>query len=74
MCSPGTRRLDLSMFKEFRATERYRLQFRAEGFNVFNNPAFQAPGNTQGAGNFGRIDSTYSGSQRKFQFALKLMF
>jgi Carboxypeptidase regulatory-like domain/TonB dependent receptor len=41
---PGFHRLDFSLFKEFRFSERYRLQFRAEMFNIFNHPNFNAPG------------------------------
>lgn len=33
---PPTRRVDLTLSKNFRFSERYRLQLRAEGFNVFN--------------------------------------
>jgi Carboxypeptidase regulatory-like domain/TonB dependent receptor len=41
---PGFHRLDFSLFKEVALTERYRLQFRAEMFNILNHPNFNAPG------------------------------
>lgn len=41
---PGVINLDLSVFREFRMTERFRMQFRAEGFNVTNTPHFWSPG------------------------------
>jgi hypothetical protein len=41
---PGFHRLDLSLFKDFRFAERYRVQFRSEFFNVLNHPNFNAPG------------------------------
>ena len=41
---PGFDRLDFSLFKDFRLSERYRLQFRSEFFNIFNHPNFNAPG------------------------------
>jgi hypothetical protein len=41
---PGFHRLDFSIFKEIPFSERYRLQFRAEIFNIFNHPNFNAPG------------------------------
>ena len=41
---PGFHRLDFSLFKELAFSERYRLQFRAEIFNIFNHPNFNAPG------------------------------
>src|SRR5262249_21647123 len=43
--SPGQRNVDFSMFKNFRITERFGLQFRAELFNAFNTPYFNAPNN-----------------------------
>ena len=41
---PGFHRLDFSTFKDFRLTERFTMQFRAEFFNIFNHPNFNAPG------------------------------
>jgi hypothetical protein len=41
---PGFHRLDFSIFKDFPFKERFRLQFRAEIFNIFNHPNFNAPG------------------------------
>ncbi len=85
---PGFHRLDLSLFKNFPITERVRMEFRAEFFNVFNHPNFNQPnfgGNgvvaVGGSGSF--IDSTFGeiGSTRdnpldprEIQFALKLYF
>jgi hypothetical protein len=36
--------MDLSLYKNFRMTERYNVQFRWEAFNVFNTPYFGTPG------------------------------
>ncbi len=83
---PGFHRLDFSLFKNFQITERIRLEFRSEFFNLTNTPNFSPPGF---AGNgvtaapgaldytnaaFGRITSTRDGQndQREIQFALKL--
>jgi len=41
---PGFHRLDFSVFKNFVLTERFKLQFRTEIFNIFNHPNFNAPG------------------------------
>ncbi|MEX2304261.1 MAG: TonB-dependent receptor [Bryobacterales bacterium] len=71
---PGISTLDLSLFKDFRITERYRVQFRAETFNMTNTPQFNAPGSTQGNGDFGQINSTRAGTNRQWQFALRFMF
>ncbi len=41
---PSFKRLDLSTFKDFVLSERFRLQFRAEFFNILNHPNFNSPG------------------------------
>jgi hypothetical protein len=85
---PGFNRLDFSIFKDIPLSERFRLQFRAEIFNIFNHPNFNAPnfgGNgvvaISGSGNFnsstfGEIGSTRDApyDPRQIQFALKLYF
>jgi hypothetical protein len=40
--------MDVSLTKNFRITETKILQFRAEGFNVFNHMVLGVPGNTNG--------------------------
>ncbi len=40
---PPQRRLDFSVFKDFSVTERIRIQFRTEVFNLFNTPNFGNP-------------------------------
>jgi hypothetical protein len=85
---PSYHRLDFSTFKDFPITERVKLQFRAEIFNIFNHPAFNAPGFggngvvaipnslNYSSSNFGEIgsnrDSPYD--PRQIQFALKLYY
>ena len=85
---PGFHRLDLSFFKDIPITERFRVQFRTEIFNIFNHPNFNAPnfgGNgvvaISGSGNFtnksfGEIGSTRDApyDPRQIQFALKLYY
>lgn len=39
---PSTRRVDLTVSKNFRFSERYRLQLRAEAFNLFNWTNYRA--------------------------------
>jgi hypothetical protein len=71
---PPTRTADFSIFKDFAFTERWRLEFRGESFNIANTPQFGFPdGNLQDA-NFGKITSTNTGSERHIQFALRLQF
>ncbi|MDQ2711797.1 MAG: TonB-dependent receptor [Acidobacteriota bacterium] len=70
---PGFINTDLGAFKNFNLTERFRLQFRAEFFNIFNNVNFGNPDSTLGDTNFGAILGT-ANAQRQIQFALKLAF
>ncbi len=71
---PGVNSSDASLIKEIRSTERIRLQFRAEGFNIMNTPQFWPPNNALGPTSFGKISSTRLSSNRQLQFALKLLF
>jgi len=74
--APGIRNLDFSVFKDFKITERQRIQFRSEWLNLSNTPRFAVGsiGNTQGNSNFGRLTATLPGSARNVQFALRYMF
>src|SRR5207248_7091748 len=40
---PGIQMTDLSLFKQFKLTERCLMQFRTEFFNAFNHPNFANP-------------------------------
>jgi hypothetical protein len=71
---PPTRNLDLSIFKDFPFTERFKVQFRAEGYNLTNTPQFYFPDNTLGDAKFGQVTATQTGTERHIQFALRLMF
>ncbi|MBZ5593546.1 MAG: TonB-dependent receptor [Acidobacteriia bacterium] len=73
--APGAKTLDFSLFKDFALTERWKVQFRAESFNLTNTPQFTTPDNNLSDGtNFGRITGTQPGSERHIQFALRLQF
>ncbi|MDR3718003.1 MAG: TonB-dependent receptor [Bryobacteraceae bacterium] len=71
---PGAHTLDLSLFKDFVFTERIKMQFRAESFNLSNTPQFGFPDNTLGDANFGKVTSTNAGTERHIQFSLRLQF
>jgi len=75
---PGSVNLDFSLFKDVTLYERFRLQFRAEAFNLTNTPTFFLPsatnaGLTIGNPNFGRLTSS-SATGRQIQFGLKFIF
>ncbi len=71
---PGFSNTDFSLFKEFALSESFRLQFRAEAFNIFNDHSFGQPGNLNFEGaNFSQI--TYERNNARIgQFALKLFY
>jgi hypothetical protein len=78
---PGVNKWDLSLFKNFTAGEKVRVQFRAELFNAFNHPSFRIPGNaltttstgvTPSANNFGVITNTRDA--RVMQLVLRTTF
>ncbi|MGH9581649.1 MAG: carboxypeptidase regulatory-like domain-containing protein, partial [Bryobacteraceae bacterium] len=74
MTGPPTRNLDFSVFKDFDFTERWKLEFRGEAFNLTNTPQFNTPDNNLQDANFGKITGTAAGSSRTLQFALRVMF
>jgi len=86
---PKWKSVDLSIFKDFTLTEKTRLSFRAEAYNLSNTPNFALPNNTISAWTvsrqpsgvptraaaFGQITATNIGfTPRVMQLALKLTF
>jgi hypothetical protein len=86
---PGAWTFDLALSKDFPVTERLRLQFRAEGFNIFNHANMYVNGfnsdavNAAGGpvvitgkkGGLGSSANDGNHDERRFgQFALRLLF
>jgi hypothetical protein len=76
---PSFHNTDLSITKSLTMAQRYRLQFRADIFDVFNHPNLGPPGNIVGSPTFGQISRTRlptgeAGSSRQIQLAVKLSF
>jgi hypothetical protein len=69
---PGTISVDLSAFKNFSFTERTKIQFRTEFFNMINHPNFRSPSTTYDSSNPGEL--TAAGTSRQIQVALKFLF
>ena len=71
--SNWNRNLDLSVFRQFPITERFRVEFRFEAFNVTNTPVWAVPVSSLEAPNFGQVTHT-ANVARQLQFGLKLYF
>lgn len=74
---PSYVNLDAGLFKNFNLSERYRLQFRSEYFNLLNNHIFNGIGTTVNTPGFGVASGTVSQngvSARVIQFALKFFW
>jgi hypothetical protein len=72
---PGLDNYDMALLKSVPLTESKSLQFRMEGFNVFNHAQFFGPTAVNGNMNsstFGQVVS--AGSPRLLQAAIKLIF
>ncbi len=82
--APGTNVVDFSLLKNIPFTERQRLQFRTEFFNLFNHTNFDFPerictisatapaGSSCAPGTFGRLSAARD--PRILQFGLKYLF
>ncbi|HLJ14236.1 MAG TPA: hypothetical protein VKV15_07050, partial [Bryobacteraceae bacterium] len=82
--NPGLFNVDMAAIKYIRITERMKLQFRAEFFNLLNNVNFTVPGlgsgnpnesaagTKVGTGSFGKL--TVAADPRILQFGLKFIF
>ena len=69
---PNANSWNASFFKNTTLHERYRLQFRAEFFNLMNHPIWAAPGATINTSTFG-VTAQKNGN-RTGQLGLKLLF
>jgi outer membrane receptor protein involved in Fe transport len=71
---PAQQNIDMSIIKKIPLpSERTRMEFRAEFFNLFNTPQFADPATNLSSSTFGQISST-SVNPRFVQLALKLSF
>ncbi len=81
---PGAWQMDFGVGKRIALSERARLEFRSECFNIFNHSQYGLPQATFGVPGFGSIIQTVntttpvspvgSGTPREIQFALKFSF
>ncbi len=77
---PGWYEIDTALQKAFALTERFRLEFRAEAFNLLNHPAYASPASNVSSGSFGLITNVLNtgavgtGTPRRIQMMLRLHF
>jgi hypothetical protein len=76
---PDLAQIDFSVLKNTPITERTKLQFRAEIFNLANHPNLAQPNTTFGSPSFGEIFNTIGrtlgmGTSRQIQLALRFNF
>lgn len=88
MHGPFQFNMDAELFRNFRLSERFNLQFRAEAYNLTNTPAFANPSGSCGSlGTFGGCSNTSFGTitginnfaregidQRQFEVNARLSF
>jgi hypothetical protein len=70
--NPGYWNIDLGIRKNFPVTERQRLQFRFEIYDLLNHPNWGGANADPTSGNFGLVTS--KSGQRNLQLALKYIF
>ena len=85
---PGMYQVNLALRRQFDLSERWKLQLKAEAFNVLNHPLFSGYQNSLRVSGFGRAQNTLNrslsagglsqlyqlGGPRSMQFSLRLSF
>jgi hypothetical protein len=80
---PNVFSINASLFRRFNLTERFKLEFRAEAFNLTNTRLLDLPDSTLGDAAFGQITTSYgsqtsqavhSNPNRLLQLSLRITF
>ena len=67
---PGAWNFDVALSKTFPITERFGLEFRAEGFNIFNHANMYVVASNADAGNFSGAPSLSKGRREDWALGL----
>lgn len=71
--APGSKNIDLSLFKAFRTVREQNFKIRIDAFNAFNMVSLAAPRSRVGNGTYGQITSALS-APRQFQLSAIYQF
>lgn len=76
LTGPGFFHLDFSTFRKFEVSERIKVEFRAEAFNLSNTPKFNNPNGDITSPNFGKVTGVNGepNGPRVMQLGLKMVF
>jgi len=66
--------VDFAIFKSFSITEKTKMQFRANAYNLGNTPQFGGPNTSFGSANFGFITLSQVNDPRIVELGLKVWF
>ena len=66
--------MDLSLFKQFKISERGNFEIRGEFFNIMNTPNFGGPGTTPGSSSYGLVTLTQANDPRLTQLTARVKF
>jgi hypothetical protein len=69
---PGLVNFDMAFYKDFRITERQKVEIRGELFNIFNHTNFNAVGTSLGSGTYGHLVG--AADPRIVEFVLRYQF
>jgi hypothetical protein len=69
---PSFVNLDMSLFKRFQFTERWKMELRAEAFNLPNNPHFNNPNSALDSTQFGEVRGAFG--ERQVQLGFRIIF
>lgn len=73
--APGFKNYDLSLFKTLRVHDYFKLELRAEAYNLTNTPHFASPVSNINSPDFGQVVSTVNGAfGRQFNLGIRALF